>query len=473
VLRVAQAPPDHFWLAQTLARFAPHVHDGQRGGLLDALLEVAPHVEQDEPLVELLRTCVAAFTESQVRRAIQIAQTTMDRWRQAQAFASLLPRLAALGHMREAVTLALALVDGEAKMRTLAHLIPHLAPDERASALERALEVTRRIDYPCDRAWAFAALLRRLTAVPAADAASIIAEAHATTRDIVATNDRIEALVNLAELLAEPGRSVLLREALDTAQAEEDPIMRDAALERFVWYAADLLASLLPMVLAAVRTLAPAGTRALALARLAKHIPKADRQALLDEALDAARAADGDSGRQAQTLVESATYLNGPELTAALAIGRAIADPSARSVALAQLARCLDGDAQAIVLAEALEAVHGVEGQWHDTALMACLEAAPALPEPLLRDAARAVQELNFDGWRERALAALAPALARLPAADLYPIWCELFRWLSTRSRRDLLVDLSVLPPVLAALGGESVVGAVAQAVIEIQRWGS
>ena len=73
---------------------------------------------------------------------------------------------------------------------------------------------------------------------------------------------------------------------------------------------------------------------------------------------------------------------------------------------------------------------------------------------------------------RARALAALSTDLARLPRAQLYPLFVRILRDSSERTRRDVLLDLAALAPVVFALGGEQATFLTARSILEIaQQW--
>ena len=70
-------------------------------------------------------------------------------------------------------------------------------------------------------------------------------------------------------------------------------------------------------------------------------------------------------------------------------------------------------------------------------------------------------------------LAALAPHLVNLSPGTLYPLWYATLQLAATRTRKDLLIDLRALVPVLAALGGAEAV-AVAEtfrAIQDVGQW--
>ncbi|RME77121.1 MAG: hypothetical protein D6784_04300 [Chloroflexi bacterium] len=72
---------------------------------------------------------------------------------------------------------------------------------------------------------------------------------------------------------------------------------------------------------------------------------------------------------------------------------------------------------------------------------------------------------------RARALAGLAPRLARLERPTLYPLWADTLPVLAGRIREDLLADIRALEPVIAALGGAEAVAETCRAIQDVGRW--
>ncbi len=90
---------------------------------------------------------------------------------------------------------------------------------------------------------------------------------------------------------------------------------------------------------------------------------------------------------------------------------------------------------------------------------------------PLLHEALEVAGSIGSDSYRTKALTSLAPQLAALPLATLYPLWCETLRFLAERKREGLLRDLQALVLVIEALGGEEAVKEAVQVVQDVGRW--
>jgi hypothetical protein len=66
----------------------------------------------------------------------------------------------------------------------------------------------------------------------------------------------------------------------------------------------------------------------------------------------------------------------------------------------------------------------------------------------------------------------LAPELARLPKVQSYPIYKQTLRTVAARARREVLVDVAALAPVVRAIGGDRAALEAARYILELrQRW--
>jgi len=170
-----------------------------------------------------------------------------------------------------------------------------------------------------------------------------------------------------------------------------------------------------------------------------------------------------------RALAALAPHLTEPLLREALEAARAIGDERSRSAALAALAPHLTEP----LLRVALEAARAIANQWCRSQALAALvpHLGPTERDRALGEALEAVRAIGNEGDRPQALAALAPQLAELTPATLSPLWSRTLRLLATHTRRDLLMDLIALVPVLAALGGPEAVAKAFRAIQDVGRW--
>jgi hypothetical protein len=147
--------------------------------------------------------------------------------------------------------------------------------------------------------------------------------------------------------------------------------------------------------------------------------------------------------------------------------------PELRTRALAALAPHLGPTERDQALREALAAARaiGAEGARSEALAALAPHLGPTERDQALREALAAARAIGAVWDRSRALAALAPQLAELPPATLSPLWSRTLRRLATRTRRDLLMDLIALVPVLTALGGAEAVAETSRAIQDVGRW--
>ena len=120
------------------------------------------------------------------------------------------------------------------------------------------------------------------------------------------------------------------------------------------------------------------------------------------------------------------------------------------------------------LLPEALAAARHIQDEWHRAEVLSAL--ADKLPE-LLPEALAAARHIQYEWNRTEVLSALAKKLTQMPKTELYPLWQDTLHALSLRTRRDLLLDIEELTPVIFYLGGQEAIKNTAIAIQEISRW--
>lgn len=212
--------------------------------------------------------------------------------------------------------------------------------------------------------------------------------------------------------------------------------------------------------------------RAIALAKLAACLPDDQKAKALSDALDAARRLPIAEDRM-EAMAAAAPRL--PEALKAQVLREAVAavgemrssDWSKRDT-LAGLLPHMSDD----LLQELLQTARA-SGGWNYL-IQALVEYTPNLPETatvqVLSTALAAVLNIRFE-HPAKELAFLAPKLALLPVAALFPLWRKASSVLAARQRRDLLSGLGALEPVIASLGGQEAATGAYGAIRDVGRW--
>ena len=476
---------------RALAALVPRLGLTERDQALREALTAARAIGDEESrsaaLAALAPRLAPTERDQALREALEAARAIGDEEYRSAALVALAPHLTAplLG---EALEAARAIGEERLRSQALVALAPRLAPTERDQALREALEAARAIKYEGSRSEALAALAPHLTA-------PLLGEALEAARAIGDEEYRSNALAALAPRLAPTERDQALRKARTAARA----IVKEGEHYRYMF---ETLAKRAPFRSAALVALAP---------RLAAPT---ERDQALCEALTAVRAIVGERLRSdalaalAPRLAELGhpaedEYYRSAALAAlaprlaelghpaeALTAARAIGEEYYRSAALVALAPRLAPTERDQALREALTAVQaiGEEDEWsrympetlaarekeewsrYRCEMLAAL--APHLTAPLLGEALEAARAIE-DGSRSGMLAALAPQLADLTPATLSPLWSRTLRHLATRTRWNLLRDLSALVPLLTAtaLGGAEATAETFRAIQDVGRW--
>jgi hypothetical protein len=313
-----------------------------------------------------------------------------------EALVGLLPRLAELGHLKKALSIARKVNSPNTfHIEVLIALAPYLQEEDLQDVLSRA----NRLAYSSDQARALVALAPHLpeTLQPAALSGA---------QQVKYENDKISVLAGLAPHL----QGTILREALAIARQIGDEKDRAQAVARFLPHLAALGYS--EASLTTVQQIGYAHHRAQALIGIAPSLTESDRKRVLHDALSAARQIKGEFDC-AETLADLAALLPAPDRMPII------------QEALARLMQIDDESIQQRVLARILPRLAelgDLQGAWSATLKIrydsdradALRGIAPFLPEALLRKALVNARQMENKVLQERALARLLPRLAEL-----------------------------------------------------------
>ena len=403
---------------------------------LHSALGIAREIGETSERVKSLTALIRYLPEQQhaavLAEGLTVARAIKDERQRMLALCALAPYFARFAQpeaaLAEALTLARTIATERRRIITLIDLAPSRVQFGQS---EPALAETRAIEHEGYRVLTLAALVPHLTK-PQREA--ILAEALSSARAIREERWRAQSLAALVPHLAEPQREAMMVEALSSARAIESEMRR-----------AQILLDLAPHL----------------------SLP------LVAEALDAARAM---RDQMDQTTVLVAVALRLAELAQpeeALAVVRVIQGEGDRVKGMAALASHLSESQRESVLVEAVGLARAIGSQQDRARPLAAL--IPHLPEAqrqsVLIEAVAAARSIDQEEQRGAALTALAPSIATLPVGVLNRLWLETLPVLATRARRDLLVDLRALVPVLTALGGAATLEGTVQSILTVTRW--
>lgn len=162
-----------------------------------------------------------------------------------------------------------------------------------------------------------------------------------------------------------------------------------------------------------------------------------------------------------------ASAQQGEVLAEALAVTLEIEDPYTRSLALVAMAERLPEADRAQALAEVLVIARDLIRPWRSHTLATVAE---RLPDPM--EAMAAVRSIEDDVEHlAEAIVGLYPHLKRLPANELYQLWCQAVHGLAMQHRGGALRNLVNLQPLAKHLGGSRASSHMINAIILAGRW--
>jgi hypothetical protein len=381
----------------------------QRLTLPRALADIAlmPKDSQRVRALKELAPLLTSAPEPVQRQALAVAQAIPEELERGWAFGELgtcLPtplQAELLDHAR-------AIVYEPARAQALSGLVPHLPEELRLQALAAA----RQIADSAARAQALTPLARHLTNAIQQQAVS---EALEAARGITQPGDRAKALADLLPDLPKTLRAGVFQEVLAATQEMTTLGTKPGILSQLVAGVPDdlkpahLKTQAMRQALTAIEAEGNSTAGAEALVDLFPHLPKG----LKPEALRIAQTIDRGSWPRAVALSGLAAHFPPPQraalLNEALDTARAEADPSSRVEALCTVVGHLDEAARVEVMQEAIAAIASIQDEsWRSSAVRT---AAGYLSAEQAEEALAMAQAMADLEERAEAVVALIPSL--------------------------------------------------------------
>ena len=408
----ARQVPDSMKRVTTLISLLPLLTETQRLEVVRETLRIAVRIALANAwgfyFAKVLTALASYLPEDLLREALTIVQK-LEHPCHFRALVGLIPRLAELGYLGEALTAAKQIRDRHWRSQVLVDLAPYLAkakqerilweivttaPTEpevlekvvpllpkhlKEKAVRNALAAARTLvmskhDREYLKKECMERVARLLVSLAPYLPESLLREAVATARAIELKPARAEALGGLASHLPEPLRGRLQEEALAVARSVRHQYYRGVALRNLAPYLPEEL--LQKALLMAQKIDVTGQPSAFALPRLAGRLAELGHY---ENALRVARSI-GDEWQRSEALGNLAPYMPEPLLREVLLSVCEIKKTMHRAEVLEDLAGYLSSP----LLQEVLALVWRIGDR--DTQLWALAELAPHLPEPLLQE---------------------------------------------------------------------------------------
>lgn len=421
--RVHDAP----WRVTVLTAAAEHLPSERSAGVLSDALNVAQFIgnarRRDKALSEVAAGLVA---QGMIAEALNAASHIVDGWHRAEVVGGVAQALASKGQLDEALTLARTIEESWLHAKALSVVAGVLA---RHGRLDEAQAVARSIDEDWPRHEALAALALALAEHDRLD------EALTVAHEIGDARSRSAALQSIAQSVGSEQRPEVLDQAVAAARRVEAPWSRARALAAIVsCLGGEQGAMVLDEAMVVAREIEDASARAVALRAVAEVSTSERAAALLDEALAAVHSIREVWSRGPALRALAAALAERRQLDQALSVAGEIESPQYRAETLAVVAHWLPAERRTAVLDEAVTT--------------AC--------------------EIEDRSSRAGALRVVASVLVENRHLDVLPT--TLHR-LASRTRADLLSDLTALMPAVAVLAGPAELVEITRAIVDVGRW--
>ena len=396
-----------------LVQLAEYIPDDQLAALYEELQSVDDVETRLLCTIRLALRMPPQYFQTIVRQAWQQSDELPTAEARARVLLQLVPLLtliddepAAPPILLEIVSLAQAISNIEARIRSLMALVPHLPRSMRLRVLNRVLDEVDGLHSDNQRATALAAVATHL--MPDIDT-----RAFQCAESIQVPDERARALTALARHMPLSMQSALRRSTLSAIGNISDEEARTEALIAFaphLEFVTDTqhFPNMLEQALAVAISIKRRHLRARVLVALAPHM-SVDLQG---EALAAVHNLSNERER-ALLLTQLAPTLPANMLIASLAVAHSMIEPDARVQALTALALHPPENARERTMLDALSAASTLTHRYERvSALLALIDVLPPhLQGRAYNDALDATRLIDNENARARALSLLAPTL--------------------------------------------------------------
>jgi hypothetical protein len=426
--------------ARALVALAPHLTPDLQGEALAAVHSLS----NDRDRAALLAELAPALPADMLVASLAVAHTMREQDARAHALNILahhVPPHARQQTILDALAAASNLPHHFERVRALVSLYDVLPPTLQEQAFTNALETTRLIENENARARALSLLSHHLPA-------HLLERSLDLAYQISDLQQRLNTLISISSRLEGEKREEALAMMLDCARQMPFEYRRARALVSIATY---LTPQLLPEVQTIADTLHDPLDKASVYIALAQNLPPEERSSFIISAWTLLRKIE-DGYDRASALVAIAPFLPAPARADLVKMARevveAITDEYDRASAITILVPLL------------------IE---NDTPQRE-VQPLPTSVELLERGIKSALDAPN-QFIKLELLAQSIPSWLRLKGDEQYRLWKEIAQRLKTLPLADVLLCLSLIVPVIRALGGEETVEKVTE-ILSVQRGG-
>jgi hypothetical protein len=447
---------------ESLSLLAPHLGSTELREVLAYVQKIDDRKEQIITAASMAADLPSDLKRVAVQQTMRIAQGIKDETERSESLVPLTARLAELGELDNALTVAWSLKPPKFCAHALLGIAPHLSKESLRKALERALEQWRRLREESQ-------VPESLSVIAPLLDQHLISDAMAIARGLEGDSYRVTALTGLTPYVSQS----MLRESVIPEEQTIKGAFGSSNRDRLRIAVAIRLAQLgcHEDAFSLVQSLEQDTNRVDAYEKIIPYLPEHSLGQVIaaTEAISYEGARHSVLGALAPRFAQLGHVEVARSLIAEIKMGLQRALSAARTVPFVAEPLRSYAIEHVLIIITNMQGALGQNQHWWQGQALSIL--APHLSRESLKVAWPLALTIEARGERREALAALAEEMAKLPRDVLYPLWTEAMHRLADRARESFLNDLQALAPIILALGGADATAEIIKTIQDVGRW--
>jgi hypothetical protein len=457
VLTKIQDIESEYKQATALIEMLPSLTESLKSDACELALNAISKMEDKQSLSHSLREVAPHLPESLMVRSFNLVQEIQPESDRLYTIAALMPYLPDL-LKEKAYQIGLEINNEKVQIDFLINLIHHLPETLKPEVIQRVFHVASKISESKHRAKSLAQLFPMLSQPLQS---KVLEQTLGSTLEIENEIEKIETFSELAHLLPPSLKAEAIGHILATIRNMDDERKKGIALKEIC---SNLTQHLLRQAFDINTAIINEEYRLIAWGTLVAKLP----ESILSQAINAALTIK-DKVYRTKALRDLISYL--PEALAYDVYEVVLSETNSqfRCTILSKLASRLTEPLKSRVMHQCLADIEAFTSENDQIAALA--ELIPDLPKSLLLRTICLIWSICSEYKRADLLASLIPQLEVLNLEDLSLILQEALHLSARYSRRDLLINLQLLAPIIYASFGTETTARIERVLLDIARW--
>ena len=483
-LSVASKIRDYDSQLKLLSSLVRHLDGAKKEEVIDLALSSASNIQDDKCRSQVLSFIVPHLdgtkNEEQIDQALSVASKIQVADYLLQSLSFIVPHLYGL-KKEEVIDISLYAasmieVDDEYRFEALSFIVPHLDGEKKEKAIDFALSTVSTIKGNC-----LGTFTKSLS--------SLVSHFDGAKRD-----EQIEhALFAISNIQNE----YLLLQSLSCIVPHLDGVKKE---------------DLIDLALSVASNIQNDDYRSQAFSYIIPHLDGAKKEEVIDLALSAAVSNIQDDYSLLESLSSIVPYLDGPKyeelINQTCSAGLKLDYDSNRPHSLFSLVVPLDGTQKEELIKKSFFVASKIQNEFYRFKVFSCIVSnldglkkeemleqilsavsnfqddyytlqslfcivphLDGLKEELFDQAFAVASNIRDDRMQSTAFSTMVPYLSSLPLNSQYSWWRKAIKVLRERTRKSLLMDISILIPVISYFGDNDAIFEISEAISDVSRW--